>query len=155
MTATVTSRIMAALKTALEVSQVTGGDSTVTKPTGLTVHRFLQIPVESDDLPAICIYPAQSGAELTHINENLNRLTLWVEHRGEIPANTAPDEAVDALRIWSHRCIKTDDTLGGLASQCIEGDTQWDEAVQEDGYASCRTAWTVEYWTTENDPRQQ
>lgn len=146
---------VAALVTAHGVAQVTGGASTVTRPTGLNVHRFRQTPIDNDDLPAQVIYLVQNDPTLSHIDQNLNLVQVAIEHRIRLAEGDIPDDEIDVLLTWSHRCIKKDETLGGLVSQIREGETTWDEEVLEAGYAAARTIWTMELFSAENDPRQQ
>lgn len=146
-------QVIAALKTAHEVAQVTGGESTVTKPAGLAVHRFRQVPIETDALPAQVISFGANAPEYSHVGMNLNKLGIVIEHRIKLAEGSVPDDAMDELLIWSHRCIKTDETLGGLCSQIVEGVTTWDEEMLAAGYAAARAEWTVDLFSSENDPR--
>jgi hypothetical protein len=151
----VRNEVLEAFVAAHEVAQVTGGAATVTKPAGLVVHRFRQTPIDNDTLPAMVIYFMSNDPELSHIDRNLNTLQVAVEHRIEVAEGAILDDVMDPLLVWSHRCIKSDETLGGLVHQIREGETTWDGEVMDAGYAAARVIWTVDLFTAENDPRQQ
>jgi hypothetical protein len=147
--------VAAALVAAHEVANVAGGAETITKPTGLAVHRFRQVPIEEDALPAQVISFSQNQPDRSHIDENMNLLGIVIEHRIALDEGDIPDDALDPYLVWSHRCIKVDETLGGLCSQITEGVTTWDESLMATGFAAARTEWVVDLFTKEDDPRQQ
>jgi hypothetical protein len=146
----VRTRILEAVCDALRVGEA-GGSA---RPAHLTVHRMKQTPIESDELPALAVYPLSVGGALGAIDSMTNSMEVRIEARCKV-GKLSPDEAIDPLLVWIQKAIKADDTFEGIASQCIEGGITYDEEIMETGFAAASYDWTVVFFTTENDPEEQ
>ncbi len=141
-------QIAAAFVAALEAASAGG----MSKPAGLTVHRFRARPIEEDDLPAQIVFPADEVNEVADNLRLLRSLKVMVESRVEVPAEGYADTALDPLYLWSVKALKADESLGGLAIQIIEGPRQWDNEIYDNALAMLSQEWTVQYLAREFDP---
>lgn len=122
-------------------------------PTGLSVHRFPTRDLESDDLPAIAVFPTDDvPGQATHDGKRDKSLTLAIELRAQATSGESPDEALDPLYVWTVQALFTDPTLGGLASALWEGKTVWEGDERSAAYGAAVTLFEIEYETTEADP---
>lgn len=141
-------QIAAAFVAALNAPTALG----MTRPTGLTVHRFRARPINEDELPAQVVFPAEEVNEVSDSRRLLREMRVMVESRVEVPANSYADETLDPLYLWNVRALKADETLGGLAIQIVEGSRQWDLEINDKAHASLSQEWTVQYLAQEKDP---
>ncbi len=141
-------QIAAAFVAALNAATAGG----MTRPAGLTVHRFRARPIDEDDLPAQVVFPAEEANEVSDNLRLLRLMKVMVQSRVEVPADSYADTALDPLYLWSVKALKADETLGGLAIQIVEGPRQWDNEIYDNALAMLSQEWTVQYLARENDP---
>lgn len=149
-------RLADAAAAALALASVTINSAVRTKPTGLTVHRFRNRPVLSDNLPALVLSLDSDTKPVRDATDRVDRiLNLVVEHRVKVSAGTAPDDAVDPLVKWAVFALFANETLGGLASHIEEGETVWEPAEAGQTFMRAATRFAVHYITLANDPEAQ
>lgn len=151
-------RIVNAAKTALEVASVTvhpgtADERTVTKPTGLTFHRFRTRPVEADSLPvgllAILSEP-QPSDDATGLYRR--RVRLGIEYAVKVAAGTPPDDDMDPLVTWGTIALMDDETLGGVALMIDELGTAWAPHERDVTIMTAQVVYEIHYQTRRNDP---
>lgn len=142
-----------------EIVSMLKTNSAYARPNGLRTHRMLQVPIDADELPAIVVYPMQftpfGVGEGGHVDTNLNQLVVRLECRAKISPSQSPDEAIEPLLVYAQKVIKSDESLGGIASICTEGGIQYDFEIAEAGFAAAAYDWTVDFFTDEQDPEAQ
>lgn len=123
------------------------------KPAGLLVHRFPTRSLDSDDLPAIAVFPLTDPAgEVTHDGHRDHALTLGLELRAQASSGQSPDQALDPLYVWAVRALFADATLGGLTTALWEGSTEWSAEERSAVFGAALLTFEIEYETTEADP---
>jgi hypothetical protein len=102
------------------VAALTSPAAGITKPTGLTVHRYPMVPIEEDALPAMAVYwtecaPAEKGTFL-HAPDEDRLLEYHLTVRVECRVTGEPvDQKLDALCQYARRVVFRDPSLGGEA----------------------------------------
>lgn len=126
------------------------------QPSGLAVHRARTRPIEHDDLPATVVYvisedvTTQPGAVPRQgIAQRTMRVRL--EHRVEVPDDTAADAALDDLASWGSAAMMTDRRWTGLAIRTEEVERQWAAIEAERTLAAQSQDFTITYLTQAAD----
>jgi len=149
-------KVADAVKARLELASVTVNGAARTKPTGLTVHRFPNRPVTTDQLPAIVLFFLESPKPAYEASDTADRvLNLVCECRAAVPAGTPPDDAVDPLINWATLALLSAESLGGLAEKIDEGPTLWEAVEEGQRHARARTVYEITFITLRNDPEAQ
>lgn len=141
------SQIIAAMKSALDAPE---------KPTGLSVHRTKTRPITADKLPAIVIYRLQEPTERRdgRFGEVAERqLHVRCECRVKLHVDEdALDDALDSVTSWAVQALMADPTLGGLAENIQEVNTNWVAAEANQVYGAALLDFAVTYQTLAADP---
>lgn len=149
-------QIADAAKAVLTSTSVTVNGVARTKPIGLSVHRFSNRPLDTDDLPATVLFFLEGPQPVYEASDTADRvLRLVCEHRTTVAAGTPPDDAVDPLINWAVLALLSDETLGGLASKIDEGPTMWESVEAGQRFARARTVFDITHVTLRNDPEAQ
>jgi len=150
-------RILRAVKSALEVASVVTSVGTVTKPTGLTVHRARLRPTQHDKLPSLVVYKLPSAQPPDWREAGSGRISrplrVGVEMRVKVASITAPDDDLSVLWTWAIVALTADPTLGGLCQDLNEGETdRWEFDEEEIPYGIGATAFDIVYETLATNP---
>lgn len=140
------------------IAQIVSQLGAVGKPAGLNVYRQRSFPIGSDVLPAQLVYAVDEEVKTLpgmgapgHIKRKARR-TCKIAVYSRVDGGTSPDNALDPLLSWSVQQVCSDVTMGGLAFDCQELGTVWDEVDMDQMYAGARQYFSVDYVTDAHDP---
>jgi len=130
-------------------------------PPGLTVHRYPELPLEDDSLPALAVYPtpATSGRETCdrddHDGAVRRALPVSIESR-VVTTVAGPPVAtlLDPLTTWAIRVVTTDPVLAALVEDVQEDGTAWESYTGSRIYGAARQDLVITYITRENNPEE-
>lgn len=119
----------------------------------VTVHRNRAIPLDTDQLPSVVVYPVQETSERhPHHPVTMHQLVL----RCEVRAYGDPaDQAMDYIVSHVVKKLLTDPTLNALVKTIEEQSKQWDVAVADRVIGGCACDFVVTYPTFATDPDTQ
>lgn len=102
----------------------------ITKPAGLTVHRFAMLPIEQDTLPALVVYWTACdppGNDFLHQPDADRLLEYHLKVRLEARASGDPiDQALEPYCQYLRQVVFSDPSFGGLAFGTREDGIQVD-----------------------------
>lgn len=142
------------------ISALTTPPAGITKPAGATIHRFSQLPIEQDKLPAILVYwteciPTEKGWMVAEPDTDRlfeYHLTLRVECR---ISGEPVDSLLDPLCQYVRQVVFSDPSFGGLARATKEDGIKIDAITADRVYAGAAVDFTVSYyeepWTKAED----
>lgn len=141
-------RKLVALQAALNADTAGG----MSRPSGLTVHRFWLRSLEGDDLPVQILRPIEERLQDQAGNTQDDILTVELRSVVDVGSET-PDDALDELLRWGHKAIMADETLGGLCIQITpQGVVGWAANEEEDAFAVARQRFEIQSQTNRTDP---
>jgi len=146
---TIRSQILAAVVALLEAANAD-------RPAHLTaVHRFRFRPLDKDKLSALVVYPVRNTEGDSELERREDDFTFVVECRAkQLTAATTADELVEELYWWAVSRILADPTLGGLVTDVVEGDTQWQGEDLAEAYAAAGVQFRATFHRQFADPSQ-
>jgi hypothetical protein len=120
-------------------------------PTGVTVNKSRDTAVAVNELPMYSVYLDNEHPE--PIGQPRRPVLIKRELDLAVKIRVAgTDDDIDPHRQWVIAQIMTDTSLGGLASNIQEGDTEWDSEEATDGnYTASIIRFKVEYYTKPAD----
>lgn len=122
------------------VTRLTTPPTGVTKPAGLTVHRYAMVPIEDDHLPAAVVYWTacdQPGKAVLAATAMDRLLEYHLAVRVELRATGDTDSVLETLIQYARNVVFTDPSLGGLALGARE------DGIQLDAIARNRVCWAA------------
>jgi hypothetical protein len=129
----------------------------VSKPTGLTVHRYAHRPIEKDNLPSLVIAHdggQEIGDDVNDLYENTDRVILSVQCLGN--QAEPPDDSIDPYLSWVLTALEADPTLGGAVNGVDMLPTGKTEAAETDRiYVRIQQPVEVSYYHRRTDPESQ
>lgn len=128
------------------------------KPSGLTVERVPLANVEDTMLPHIAVVlvresvsrPSSDKLRAFPIRERSLKVKLECRAVAAGPA-FFPDEALDPLLCWSTKKLAANPTLGGLALEVEEAETEWESDAADANFGLASMYWTVRFATNSKD----
>jgi hypothetical protein len=129
----------------------------VSKPTGLTVHRFAHRAIEKDDLPSVVIAHdggQEIGDDVNDLYENTDRVILAIQCLGTV--STEPDDSIDPYLSWVLTALEADPTLNGAVNRVDMLPTGKTEVAETDRiYIRIKQPVEVAYYQRRTDPESQ
>jgi hypothetical protein len=120
-------------------------------PTGVTVNKSRDTAVALNELPMYSLYLDNEHAE----PQGQARRPVLIKRELDLAIKIrvqGTDDDIDPHRQWIIASIMADTSLGGLASNIQEGDTEWDSEEATDGnYTASIIHFKVEYYTKPAD----
>lgn len=149
--------ILDQIESALSAASLTlPSGATLTKPTGLNVHRQRSIPLAVDQLPAQVVYllnePVEIKPGMGPSRLAVRHMNVCVESRvNATAAGTTADQALDQYLRWAVAAICSDPRRATLAHDTKEVGTEWDQSEHDSALASAKTVFVVDYVTSAVD----
>ena len=124
------------------------------KPTGLTVHRNRQRPLDREDFPATVVYPmGEVPADDTHDPSTERTLHLRLEHRvaAVVSSTDSIDKTLDPLKAWGTKALLKDAPLKALVISLTELPLEWTGAEADRLYGGLAQDFELKYATVWGD----
>lgn len=126
----------------------------LSKPSGLTVHRFAHRAIEKDQLPSVVIGHdggIDVNTEVNTLTENTDVVRLAIQCVGN--QATEPDDAIDPYLSWVESALQADLTLGGAVNRVDMRPTGRTEVAEADRiYVRIIQDIEVKYYHLRTDP---
>lgn len=115
------------------------------KPDGVNVRRFSLAKIPPEHMPMVEVAPGKDVAIETKAGAVRRKLLVRFDVYG---AGELVDQELDPALCWITAALQADRSLGGLSTDIVDGEVEWDAEAAAQGIGLARVIVEIEYTHT-------